>query len=74
MTIQRITRAYVRTYTDSGQRTAYVEWVDTAGEKGRTESPVRANTGTLAQMYGIHMGALMARAICHGVTIEREVW
>lgn len=72
--IERITRAYVRHYRDNGQTTAYVEFTDHAGKWGRTEAPVLADRGTLAQVYGLHMGALMARAICHGIEIERETW
>ena len=60
--IAKITRAYVRHCRDNGQTTAYVEWVDHKGKPGRTEG------------YGLHMGTLLARAICHGVEIERETW
>ncbi len=74
MTIAKITDAYVRTYSDNGQTKAYVEWVDYKGQAGRTEGDVYALEGTLAQVYGDHMGALMARAICMGVEIRREVW
>ena len=35
--IKQITRAYIRTYADNGQVTAYVEWVDSKGKPGRTE-------------------------------------
>ena len=72
--IATITKAYVRHYRDNGQTTAYVEWIDHRGETGRTEAPVKATSGTLAEVYGDHMGALMARAICTGHTIERETW
>lgn len=72
--IARITRAYVRHYRDNGDRVAYVEFVDDKGKRGRLEAPVRAATGTLAQVYGEHMGAVMARAICNGIKIERETW
>lgn len=72
--IQKITRAYVRRYRDNGQTTAYIEWVDHLGKAGRTEGPVLAAKGTLADCYGLHMGALMARAICTGHEIERETW
>lgn len=72
--IARITRACVRHYRDSDSRVAYVDWIGDDGRAGRTEAPVRAVTGTLAQVYGLHVGALMARAICHGVEIERETW
>lgn len=72
--ISKITRAYVRTYSDNGQTKACVEWIDHRGQTGRTEGDVRAKTGTLAAVYGDHMGALMARAICSGIEIQREVW
>lgn len=72
--IAKITRAYVRKYRDNGQSSAYVEWVDDRGNAGRTEGPIKAETGTLARVYGLHMGALMARAICTGIEIEREIW
>jgi hypothetical protein len=72
--IAKITDAYVRHYSDNGQTTAYVEWIDHRGRTGRTEGAVKAKRGTLAQVYGEHMGALIARAICHGVEIRRERW
>lgn len=72
--IAKITRAYTRHYRDNGQRTAYVEWIDHKGETGRTEGPILAERGTMAQVYGAHMGALIARAICTGVEIEHETW
>ena len=74
MSISRITRAYVRHYRDNDSHVAYVEWLDDKGATGRTEAPVRAESGTLEHVYGLHMGALMARAICHGIEIERETW
>jgi hypothetical protein len=72
--IEKITRVYVRHYSDTGQKTAYVEWVSHGGATGRTEGPVLAESGKLAEVYGDHMGALIARAICHGVEVERETW
>lgn len=62
--IVKVTKAYVRTYSDNGQITAYVEWIDGRGRTGRTEgSPANA-----------HMQALMARAERDGNTVAREVW
>jgi hypothetical protein len=55
-----IRRAYIRTYSDSGQVTAYVEWVG----GGRTEG---ATTNA-------HMLALLARAEREGVAVEEECW
>jgi hypothetical protein len=57
MTISKITKAYTRTYTDSGQVTTYVEWIDDEGRKGRTEGNGK----------GTHMKALLARARREGV-------
>lgn len=62
--IAKITRAYIRTYSDSGQTTAYVEWIDDKGKPGRTEG--RESNG--------HMIGLLLRAQREGVTIERERW
>jgi len=62
--IAQITRAYVRHYSDTGQITAYVEWIDHKGIAGRTE-------GTPG---GAHMNALFSRAAREGVCIESEVW
>jgi len=61
--IAKITAAYHRHYTDNGQRTSYVEWVDAQGKAGRTEGK-RSN----------HMKALFARAKREGVTIGNETW
>lgn len=63
-TIAKITRAYIRTYGDTGQVTSYVEWVDSRGEQGRTEGGPE----------NLHMQALLARARREGVTVERERW
>ena len=60
----KITRAYLRTYSDSGKRTAYVEWSD--GSK--TEGCVTGNG------QGLHMRALFARAQREGVKIKNETW
>jgi hypothetical protein len=62
--ITQITRAYIRTYSDSGQTVAYVEWIDDKGETGRTEG--RESNG--------YMIALLLRAKREGVTVERERW
>ena len=74
--IAKITRAYVRTYSDNGQTKAYVEWLDHRGRSGRTEADItgRPEDAVMSECYGAHMGALMARAICHGIVIERETW
>lgn len=63
-TISKITKAYVRTYSDSGQVTAYVEWVDNKGKTGRTEG----------KEDNPHMQALLKRAQREGVEVERQRW
>ena len=72
--IAKITKAYIRHYSDNGQTTAYVEWIDHNGKPGRTEGNIRKHSGTLSECYGDHMGALFARAICHGINVERQTW
>lgn len=62
--IAKITRAYTRTYSDSGQTTCYVEWEDRNGRAGRTEG---------AAVDG-HMAALLARAKREGVPHETQRW
>jgi hypothetical protein len=62
--IKTITKAYIRTYGDNGQTTAYVEWVDGRGRAGRTEG----------KPDNLHMLALLARAEREGVTVKRETW
>ena len=62
--LARITKAYKRHYTDSGQTVAYVEWLDTKGRSGRTEG----------QPANPHMVALFARAKREGITPTSERW
>lgn len=62
--IAKITRAYVRTYRDNGQVTAYVEWIDNRGATGRTEG----------KPNNIHMIELLNRAKREGLTVEQETW
>ena len=62
--IKEITKAYIRTYKDSGQVTGYVEWVDHKGKKGRTEGDPKS----------VHMKALFDRAKREGVKVEKETW
>ncbi len=62
--IEQITKAYIRTYRDSEQETAYVEWVDSNGETGRTEG----------QENGLHMQELLRRADREDIPITYETW
>lgn len=62
--ITKITKTYVRTYSDNGQTKAYVEWVDSKGESGRTEG----------EPDNAHMQALLQRARREGITIECQRW
>lgn len=62
--ITKITKAYIRTYSDSGQTMAYVEWMDNKGKTGRTEG----------KPNNAHMKALLDRAQREGVEIDRQRW
>ena len=62
--IKKFVRSYIRRYSDSGQTTAYVEWIDVKGQSGRTEGDPR----------GTHMRALMDRADREGAPFHYEVW
>jgi hypothetical protein len=62
--IARITAAYVRTYSDTGQTVGYVEWRDSAGCEGRTEG----------NPTGPHMRALFDRARREGCSVRTETW
>lgn len=64
MVIKKITKCYVRTYSDNGQITAYVEWVDNTGRTGRTEGSEQ----------NLHIAALIARGQREGVELTRETW
>jgi hypothetical protein len=62
--IAKITDAYTRRYSDTGQVKTYVEWVDGHGRTGRTDgAPNNA-----------HMRTLLTRATREGVEHRREVW
>lgn len=61
--ILRITAAYIRTYSDTGQTLVYVEWVDRKGSGVTVGRPNNA-----------HMLALLQRARREGVDIERQRW
>jgi hypothetical protein len=62
--IKTITRAYVRTYSDSGQITAYVEFVATDGSGSRIEG----------EPGDPRMAALFGRARREGIKVERETF
>jgi len=62
--ITKITKAYTRKYTDNGQLSAYVKWIDNNGKSGRTEG----------KPENFHMAALFNRAQKEGVEITHEVW
>lgn len=62
--ITKITKVYIRTYSDSGQTTAYIEWIDNRNKTGRTEG----------KPDNTHMQALLNRAKREGVEIERQRW
>lgn len=52
--------AYIRTYSDSGQVTAYVEWSDGSRTEGNPN--------------GIHMTELIRRAKRDGIEVRSEIW
>ena len=66
--IAKIKRMYVRHYSDSGQKTLYIEWRDNRGKSGRTECSARK------ARHSSHMQALLARGRREGLRLEREVW
>jgi hypothetical protein len=68
--IAKITKAYVRLYSDNGQCAAYVEWIDDTGQCGRTEGEADTAWGP----KGSHMSALFARAKREGVSPTWERW
>lgn len=79
MTIARITKAYVRHYSDNRQTTACVEWIDGKGKAGRTEGAAHImgdKPGGYGWLFttGTHMAALLARAAHEGIAIVRETW
>ncbi len=62
--IKQITKAYIRTYSDSGDEKAYIEWIDDKGKPGRTEG----------KADGAHMKALLDRAKREKVKVETQKW
>jgi hypothetical protein len=62
--IAKITRIYTRTYSDSGQQTTYIEWIDGSGKAGRTEGAAG----------NPHMAALISRGEREGVKRKIETW
>lgn len=81
MTIAKITRAYVRRYSDNGQTVAYVEWLDNRGKAGRTEGGVGpcpccgcVPVSKSGLLVNAHMDALLTRALREGVPITEETW
>ena len=62
--VAKITKAYVRHYSDNGQTMAYVEWIDHKGKRGRTEGDENS----------LHMAALLSRAKREGIAVTRETW
>jgi hypothetical protein len=68
--IQKITKAYVRLYTDTGQCKAYVEWIDDKGQAGRTEG----ESDTAWGPKSTHMVALFNAAKRDGIIPTWERW
>jgi hypothetical protein len=62
--IRECTKAYIRTYSDTDQITAYVEGIGTDGKTFRTEGDPD-NT---------HIQALLARCKREGIPVKKETW
>ena len=62
--IRRITKAYVRYYSDNETMKIYVEWINHRGESGRTEGDVG----------NLHMAALLQRAQQEDAPCTFEKW
>lgn len=81
-TIARVERFYIRHYRDNGSTVAYCEWIDSKGQRSRTEGQPRGiagagGPGTICAFgyhFGAHMSALAARADREGISIETETW
>ena len=66
--IKRITKVYIRHYTDNDQRTLYVEWIDRKGRSGCTECDSEEAVSSAL------MRALVDRGAREGVRLEHETW
>lgn len=62
--IKIITKTYTRTYSDSGQITTYIEFLDENGKSGRLEGNI-GNT---------HIDNVLARAKREGIVLTNETW
>lgn len=59
-----IVRVYTRLYTDSGQKTLYVDWSD--GSRTACDAELAVTS--------MHMRALVDSAVREGLEIEAEIW
>ena len=75
--IAKFTRIYVRRYSDNGQTTAYAEWIDNRGQRGRAEGNAeyarRTHYAATPAFCG-HMHSLFAAAKRQGLRLSRETW
>ena len=78
--ITKITKFYIREYSDNGQTKVYAEWIDHKGRPGRTEGDVGPcsccgrEAPYVEIALGTHMTALRDRAKREGVEIIFETW
>lgn len=72
-TIARVTRFYIRHYRDNGSTVAYCEWIDSKGQRGRTEGDMSPAL-TVPARFGTHITCLGLRAIREGLTVQFEIW
>ena len=67
--LAKITRTYIRTYRDSGQKTVYVEF-----EPDKNGGSVRLECDAERATKSEHMQAILRRAAREGVKMEIEIW
>lgn len=78
--IAKITAAYIRTYSDTGQTKACVKWIDVRGHAGIAEGDVTSHCPyckqSMSDTNGLspHMKALFDRARREGITILYQEW
>lgn len=68
----QIVRIFVRTYSDSGETRAFVEWRGSSGKPATTSGPAENRDGEWH--FSAHMTALIERGLREGLSLESEVW
>jgi hypothetical protein len=70
MSIAKITKAELITFSDTGQIAASFEWLDHKGRTGRTVGYARASF----PFFQDHLQALAWRAACEGVQMKKVTY